>query len=102
MFPIADLPEWARAKLTHPSVTQDRPHGHDRRTPSNSAQEAGDVGVHWLDKALAKFGAREYRNATGAWLAQQLRDAGLSESEAEPWMLTYAAQVRPAITLHRP
>lgn len=51
-----------------------------------------DAGRHWLDKALARVvphGGENGRNNTGLWLAAQLRDAGLSQREAEPFMREY-------------
>jgi len=52
----------------------------------------GDTGQFWLDKALSKAHPGN-RNDTGFWLATQLRDAGLSQAEAEGWLLAYARLV---------
>ncbi|MHC4491753.1 MAG: phage/plasmid primase, P4 family [Planctomycetota bacterium] len=48
-----------------------------------------DAGHHWLDKALVGAQASA-RNETGLWLAAQLRDAGLTQAQAEPFMRLYA------------
>lgn len=58
----------------------------------NGRAPAEDAGQFWLDKALAQAYVGN-RNATGFWLAAQLRDAGLSSAEAEGWMLAYAREV---------
>jgi hypothetical protein len=53
-------------------------------------------GEYWLRKALARVmpGVESQgRNATGYWLAQQLRDSRMSIVEAERWLRDYAAQV---------
>jgi hypothetical protein len=56
-----------------------------------------DAGNHWLSKALERA-AIGTRNDTGCWLAEQLRDAGLSQSEAEPLMIEYACGVPQFLT----
>lgn len=65
--------------------------------PKNNGNHNGEVvgqgdGAKWLAWAL-KRAAPGTRNATGFDLACQLRDAGLSESDAEQFMLDYAAHV---------
>lgn len=60
------------------------------QTPSINA------GSFWLQKALAKTSPGN-RNDTGFWLACQLLDAGLSESESIPYMEEYTLQV-PEVT----
>jgi len=62
------------------------PIGGNGRGPSE------DAGAFWLAKALDQA-APGNRNATGFWLATQLRDAGLSASDAEGQLLAYARLV---------
>ena len=62
------------------------PIGGNGRGPSE------DAGAYWLGKALDQA-APGNRNATGFWLATQLRDAGLSASVAEGQLLAYARLV---------
>ena len=50
------------------------------------------IGSSLLEKAVAKA-TDHNRNATGLWLACQLRDSGCTETEAEGIMLEYASQV---------
>jgi putative DNA primase/helicase len=52
----------------------------------------GNAGQHWLKKALDRASPGN-RNATGLWLACQLRDAGLSMNEAENYLVDYASRV---------
>ncbi len=49
-----------------------------------------DAGAHWLAQALSRV-TEGNRNDTGLWLACQLRDAGIDESQATLAMLKYAA-----------
>lgn len=51
-----------------------------------------DKAEHWLRKAVAQAGEGS-RNNTGFWLACQLRDDEVSESEAEVTMRAYARMV---------
>lgn len=60
-----------------------------QRSQTHTSSSSED-GRYWLGKALARTTAEGTRNDTGYWLAQQLRDAGLSENEAESLMLDYA------------
>lgn len=56
-----------------------------------SAPDSED-GPYWLDQALLR--AREgNRNATGFWLACQLRDCGLDEAETSEWLVQYAQRL---------
>lgn len=64
----------------------------ETKSGGNGRGPTDDAGGHWLGKALAKA-APGNRNATGFWLACQLRDAGLSEPTAEAVMLDYAGRV---------
>lgn len=59
---------------------------------SNGRGPSEDDGAFWLGKALDRA-APGNRNDTGFWLACQLRDAGLSETDSEAVMLLYAARV---------
>jgi len=52
----------------------------------------GTPGEYWLEQALARAYPGN-RNETGFWLACQLRDAGLGESEAVGLMQRYVASV---------
>jgi RepB DNA-primase from phage plasmid len=60
--------------------------GNGRQAPS------GDTGGFWLDRALGQARPGN-RNATGFWLAAQLRDAGLAQHDAEAIMADYAQRV---------
>jgi len=56
-----------------------------------SAPDSED-GPYWLDQALLR--AREgNRNATGFWLACQLRDCGLDEATTGEWLMQYAQRL---------
>ncbi|MGB4031204.1 MAG: bifunctional DNA primase/polymerase [Tenuifilaceae bacterium] len=77
---FAVMPDWMLARLPKP----DKPKA---RTTSTSS----DTATHWLGKALARA-TEGNRNDTGLWLACQLRDAGLSEGEAERVLCDYAAR----------
>ncbi len=78
--PIAQAPQWllhlitkARQQKEHPQVLR----------------FASSPGEKWLSAALEK--AREgNRNAVGFWLACQLRDDQIPESQARSMLLTYA------------
>jgi hypothetical protein len=72
--------------LARPAERTPAPIGGNGRGPSE------DAGSFWLGKALDQA-APGNRNATGFWLATQLRDAGLSASEAEGQLLAYARLV---------
>lgn len=73
------MPAWLMAKL---DASEYRP----APSPKTSTEDAG---LHWLGKALAKCNEGN-RNDTGLWLATQLRDNGISESDAESIMGEYA------------
>lgn len=85
--PIAPLPIWLKdLLLTSQQQRENIPQG---------LRFADSPGEYWLAQALAR--AREgNRNATGFWLACQLRDDHLSEAEARSIILTYANQVQEA------
>ncbi len=79
--PLASMPRWMIDLLAEMPKPQhaDRPTGRS------------DAAQHWLGKALAKANLGN-RNDTGHWLACQLRDAGVSNSEAEATMVAYASR----------
>ena len=80
----------------------DPPATRSASTNGNGRGPSDDAGAFWLGKALDQA-APGNRNATGFWLACQLRDAGLSETAAEAVMLGYAAQrASRQRSLHRP
>jgi hypothetical protein len=86
MQPLAVLPSWLCELLT--------PSGHPPRgvPPIHRLAPPGETEQFWLRLALER--ARPgTRNVTGYWLACRLRDAGLSQEEAETILLHYAAQV---------
>lgn len=79
--PIAPLPIWLRDLL--------RENQKHREEYPQGLRFAGSPGDHWLAQALQR--AREgNRNATGFWLACQLRDDQIPESQARSIILTYA------------
>lgn len=82
---IADAPTWLEQLVCVPDAPP-------RPAPRPTTYPTSDAGSHWLKKALAKA-TEGNRNATGLWLATQLRDAGLSESTARDVMRQYAASV---------
>jgi hypothetical protein len=74
-----DIPAWLLPKMLEPP-----------RVVSPSAEGPRiDAGKYWLGKALARCQPGN-RNDTGHWLACQLRDARLTETEAVPVMRDYA------------
>jgi len=79
--PIAPLPIWLKDMiLTAQQQREEYPQG---------LRFAGTPGEYWLAQALQR--AREgNRNAVGFWLACQLRDDHLSQTEAQHIILTYA------------
>jgi len=88
LYTIGDL-ETAAKPPTSPNNRQPT-------TSGNGRGPSDDAGQHWLDKALARYvphGGEFSRNHTGLWLACQLRDNGMSEAEAEGWLLAYARTV---------
>ena len=81
LYTIKDLLEYLPEPVAKLSTIME-----NYQTPSINA------GSFWLQRALARLGTYP-RNDTGLWLACQLRDAGLTESEAIPYMEEYALQV---------
>jgi len=77
-------PEDLVALLPRPEQRQE-----EERRPGTLPPNLDD----WLGKALAR-GVDGQRNKTGFWLACQLRDDGVSQSEAETVLRSYQAQVR--------
>jgi len=69
-----------------------------QNTPHDVVCRKGDVireaAEYYLQRALA-VASPGNRNCTGFWLACQLRDLGLDESEAEGYMIQYANGVPP-------
>src|SRR5260370_5613398 len=87
--PIAPAPQWLLEALTREKNRQERTLQGDDFT-----QVAGEK---WLREAVEK--AREgNRNQVGVHLACQLRDDGLSQTEAETIMLSYVDQIGPGKT----
>lgn len=87
--------DYDRLLYTMPDLeTLSRPPERLALAPSNGHGRgpAEDTGQHWLDWALglARIGNR---NQTGFDMACQLRDDGLSMTEAEDWLLAYARSV---------
>jgi hypothetical protein len=85
--PLALLPTWLTPLLLPLQPTlQDHP-----LSGPGAPREAGR---YWLLRALERA-APGQRNATGFWLACQLRDADLDLGEAEAVLRAYAAQASP-------
>jgi P4 family phage/plasmid primase-like protien len=86
VYDLAGLEEACKPAKSLPII------GRNWQPSSNGQAPNGDAGDFWLDRALnqARIGTR---NATGFWLACQLRDAGLSQTEAETIMESYAGRV---------
>jgi Bifunctional DNA primase/polymerase, N-terminal len=79
--PIAPLPDWLRdLMLAEQQRREEYPQG------LRFARSPTDV---WLQRALSKA-LEGNRNATGFWLACQLRDDHIPEAEARSIILTYA------------
>jgi hypothetical protein len=87
-FPITDAPEWLLEKI---AALGEKPQA-VKTTMRPTA--GGDVlgADYWLQKYLA-LASPGNRNEHGFLLACQLRDAGLSQGEAEGYMIRYAAGV---------
>ncbi|HLW01880.1 MAG TPA: bifunctional DNA primase/polymerase [Ktedonobacterales bacterium] len=83
---IAPAPEWLIKRLTA------KPHRERAEQEGPTPRPGDDAGAFWLEKALQQAQDGN-RNATGFWLACQLRDSGLSQQEAEHIMLQYATRV---------
>ena len=83
---LSDAPDWLLAKMRGAPAAPPRP------TPRPDLNGHADAAGHWLGKALARC-SEGTRNETGLWLAVQLRDAGLSEAEAESVAHEYADRV---------
>lgn len=83
-WPPAPMPDWLLTLLTtRPAAAAPNP---------AHPFSASDTGAHWLDLALSKA-YQGTRDETAFWLACQLRDNGLSYSEAESVLRDYAARV---------
>jgi len=83
LYTIGDLETVCKPPEARPAPMAGNGNG---RGPSENA------GQYWLDKALAQAHVGN-RNATGFWLATQLRDDGMTIAEAEGWLLAYARSV---------
>lgn len=59
------------------------------QTAASSKAQLKGIGERLVETALRKGIGR---NASGFWLATQLRDAGLAQSEAEAYMLSYVSR----------
>lgn len=92
--PLADCPGRIVTILRASPLRNDASEGANSgvRQPGGTGRRDNDTGDHWLGKALARCSVGA-RNATGFWLACQLRDAGLGEFEAAQTMRAYAARV---------
>jgi hypothetical protein len=82
--PLATIPEWLMGLL--------RPPVRPPQAETRPAPEERSDGSKWLNDALAQA-SQGTRDEWAFWLACQLRDNGLSHSEAESVLRTYAAQV---------
>jgi P4 family phage/plasmid primase-like protien len=74
-------------KQTTPQLTQPAP-----AYENNGYKTSDDPGEYWLTRALSEAG-KGNRNRMGFWLACQLRDSGLPESNAGQVLITYSNQV---------
>jgi len=81
--PLAPLPDWLRTLLPVKGEHQQFPQG---------LGFASSSGEKWLGDAVARA-THGNRNATGFWLACQLRDDGLSQQHATTLLLVYANRV---------
>lgn len=81
---LSVAPDWILSRVKE----QPKPQPSDRKFEPTKDETAR----HWLGKYLAKA-SHGNRNEVGAKLCQQLRDSGLSQSEAERTMLEYAERV---------
>lgn len=82
---IAPLPIWLRDLLIESQQ--------QRESFPQGVRFAERAGEYWLSQALQRA-SEGNRNATGFWLACQLRDDHLSEAEARSIILSYANQVQ--------
>ncbi len=83
-LPVPDAPAWLLDWIKRGN--------NGRQQPAAQPAQPAEAGQYWLNKALA-LAAPGCRNESGLWLACQLRDAGLSQAEAEAVMADYAARV---------
>jgi P4 family phage/plasmid primase-like protien len=86
--PLTDLPEWLRDRILSLAHTSDSA---ESEVESDN-QNFNSTGEKWLTEALSRAKNGD-RNATGAWLAQQLRDDRIPQSEAERILQDYTHQV---------
>lgn len=82
--PIAPLPDWLRDLM----IAERQ----QRETIPQGLRFARSPGEKWLIEALAKS-KEGNRNAVGFWLACQLRDDRIPETQTRSILLTYANQL---------
>jgi KaiC/GvpD/RAD55 family RecA-like ATPase len=75
-------PGWLLARMTEPVPQASTP-------PRPERYRDADTAGHWIGRALMRA-AEGNRNETGLWLAAQLRDAGVSQADAESSLCEYA------------
>jgi hypothetical protein len=81
--PIAPLPDWLHALLPKKGEHQQFPHGLRFASPS---------GEKWLTEAVDRA-TEGNRNAVGFWLTCQLRDDGISQEQAQAFILSFANRI---------
>jgi putative DNA primase/helicase len=93
LAPLASLPAWLRTLIERPPAPV--PPAPPRGSWPDSEQDTPDArGRAWV--WLQRYGAAASvgrRNVMGARLAMQLRDDGLTQAEAEPFLRAYQRQV---------
>jgi Bifunctional DNA primase/polymerase, N-terminal/AAA domain/HTH domain len=91
---IPELPESVLTKLKALMCkTKATPEHHSNHSvPTDSSPSIPGEGNHWLNKALNKADIHS-RNDVGIWLACQLRDDGLSQTDARGYMEQYHQRV---------
>jgi putative DNA primase/helicase len=98
--PLAALPTHLLDKVREPDRTVARAPAAPvpslvRATPALRPADPAARARYYLESAIERS-ADDGRNASGFWLACQLRDNGLTREEAEPWLLEYQAAVENA------
>jgi len=90
-------PGWLLDFLTRaeppPEPVETPSHGAEAVESKQTCKQGDDSADFWLGKALERASGGN-RNETGVWLACQLRDAGVSETETRATVLGYARRVR--------
>jgi len=85
-FEVAEMPRWIYGVIEANRDAKKKP-----KAIPPAERTVTESGPYWLGKALAIVGVGN-RNNTGFWLACQLRDARLSESEATPIIQDFCAR----------